>query len=217
VSRVHFLVEGQTEEAVVRDVIQPFLQAHGLWLTSSILTTKRAASGRKFRGGVSAWSAIKKDVDLLLRDTSIDVLTTMIDYYGVPTDTPGMADRPPAGPEERVSHVEEAIAAAVASPRFRPHLTLHETEAWVFAATDELADRFGNPSLGTRAAQIVGSAGGPEWVNDGPTTAPSKRLLQLCADYTKVVDGPAVLADAGLEPIFDQCPHARRWLHSLID
>jgi hypothetical protein len=33
-------------------------------------------------------------LQLLLRDSSTTVLTTMLDYYAFPGDAPGMADRP---------------------------------------------------------------------------------------------------------------------------
>jgi hypothetical protein len=52
-------------------------------------------------------------------------------------------------------------------------------------------------------------------VDDGPQTAPSKRLEQLFPTYAKVADGSAIIAAAGLEVILDQCPHARAWLESL--
>ena len=52
-------------------------------------------------------------------------------------------------------------------------------------------------------------------MDDGPETAPSKRLQRLFPTYDKVVDGPAVIAAAGLDAVLEQCPHARAWLESL--
>jgi hypothetical protein len=102
VSRVHILVEGQTEEAVVERVLRPLLEDRGVWVTYSILTTKRSAAGQKYRGGVSTWSKIEREVRNLLGDTSLDRLTTMIDFYGLPPDAPGLADLPLADPYGRV-------------------------------------------------------------------------------------------------------------------
>ncbi|HEY1575202.1 MAG TPA: hypothetical protein VGG05_27990 [Pseudonocardiaceae bacterium] len=39
--RVHVLVEGQTEEVLVRDVLEPRLASAGWLVTSSIVATKR--------------------------------------------------------------------------------------------------------------------------------------------------------------------------------
>ena len=167
--RVHILVEGQTEETVLNHVVKPCLMARDVSVTSSILATKRPASGGKYRGGVSSWAKILRDVELLLGDSSLDVLTTMIDYYGVPADSPGIQDRPAAGPYERIAHVQAAMAEAVGASRFRPHLMLHETEAWVLAAGYSAAQHFGRPEVGSKIAGIVAAAGGPELVDDGPT------------------------------------------------
>jgi hypothetical protein len=129
-------------------------------LTYSILATNRPVGVGKHRGGVSTWSKIAKEVAALLGDTSLDIVTTMIDYYGFPADAPGMGDRPAGDPYERVAHVEAAMAAAVGSPRFRPHLVLHETEAWVLAAGELAAQRFGKPRLSAgRDRRVRGRAG----------------------------------------------------------
>jgi len=189
-------VEGQTEEAITREVLVPCLECPGHWLSWSVLASTRQSSGAKVRGGVTTWEKIHRDVRELLRDTSIDVLTTMFDYYGMPADTPGMSTRPSGGPRDRVGHVESAMATAVASRRFRPHLTLRETETWVFAAAGVLDEHFGELGLGERVADVARGAGGPELVDDGPHTAPSKRLTQMCPSYRKVADGLATIRRA---------------------
>lgn len=213
--RVHLLVEGQTEESVVRSILTPYLRDSSIWVTYSVLATSRSAAGAKFRGGASTWHRINREVRSLLHDSSIHVLTTMIDYYGMPADTPGMASRPQAGPRERVGHVEAAMAAAVGSPRFWPHLTLHELEAWVLAAGDALAEYLVEPAVAASIAEITGSAGGPELVNDGLATAPSKRLAQLYPAYEKIAHGPIAIRRAGLKSVLAQCPHAAAWIESL--
>lgn len=214
-SRLHLLVEGQTEEAVAEQVLFPLLEGRGLWVSKSILTTKRPAAGGKHRGGVSTWSKIEREVRILLGDTSLDRLTTMIDFYGLPADAPGHGDRPDADPYARVRHVEGAIGAAIGDVRFRPHLMLHETEAWVLAAGTAVARRAGRPALAGELAAVVARCGGPELVDDGPGTAPSKRLAAVWPAYDKVVDGPAIIDDAGLDHILGECPHAREWIDSL--
>lgn len=77
-----------------------------VYVTWSIFTTKRAAGGPSYRGGLSRWAKLALEIRLLLADSSIIVLTTMLDYYGLPTDVPGMATRPSGPPYDRVTHVE---------------------------------------------------------------------------------------------------------------
>lgn len=211
--RLHVLVEGQTEEIVVNSVIDPYLAAQGWAVSVSILTTKRLAGGGKIRGGVSGWERIRREVGRLL--PSFDVVTTMIDYYGYPDDAPGMATRPAAGAIERVRHVEHALEMAVDDQRFVPHLTLHETEAWVFAAANALADLLDDRSVGSDLRKVADEAGGPELINDDPATAPSRRLRARLPAYQKTLHGPLSIEAAGLAPLRAQCPHLDSWLNEL--
>lgn len=212
--RLHLLVQGQTEETVVRDVVEPYLRARGYWVTQSVLVTKKPAGRAWHHGGVTSWGQIERDVRHLLGDSSLDVLTTVIDYYAFPSDAPGMDDRPTAGPVERVCHVEEAVAA-VGDRRFVPHLVLHELEAWVFAAAHQLADLRGDQAIASAMQAEVKGAGGVELIDEGPDTAPSKRLARLCPGYTKTLDGPLVIADLGVARLRESCPHMDAWLRRL--
>lgn len=98
------------------------------YVTWSVLTTKSPAGGPAFKGGVSTWPKLERELRLLLRDSSVTVLTTMLDYYAFPSEAPGMVDRPHGSPHDRVRHVESALAKAIDDVRFVPHLVLHETE-----------------------------------------------------------------------------------------
>src|ERR1700678_1905806 len=114
--KLHILVEGQTEEVIVNNVIGPYLSSEDLYVTTSILETKPPAGGRPaHKGGVTSWAKILREIRLLLGDTSTRVLPTRIDYYGFPDDAPGMANRPIASPHTRVEHVESALVDAVDS------------------------------------------------------------------------------------------------------
>ncbi|MFJ6669592.1 DUF4276 family protein [Actinosynnema sp. NPDC091369] len=204
--RVHLLVEGQTEEVVADAIIRPHLEAIGWVVTTSLVATKRPAGGPAHKGGLTGWRQVQRDIRLLLNDTSLHVLTTLFDYYAFPSDCPGMGDRPSGDVYARVEHVERCPATAVGDRRFRPNLVVHELEAWVFAAADELGQFLG-PELAERLRRDVSVAGGPESVNDGPATAPSKRLLDYCPGYVKTVDGPLAIQDLGLARLRAQCPH----------
>src|SRR5215469_9242080 len=109
---LHILCEGQTEEAVVTDVVAPHFDPLKVQVTYSIFTTSRPAGGAAFKGGLARWSKVERELRLLLRNSATTVLTTLFDYYGFPSDAPGMADRPRGSPYDRVGHVESAIATA---------------------------------------------------------------------------------------------------------
>ncbi len=105
----------------------------------------------------------------------------MLDYYAFPADAPGMADRPHGSPYERVRHVETALAKVVDDRRFLPNLVLHETEAWVLADCRRLGEVMGDSAPAAELERAVQLERGPELVNDGTDTAPSKRIMRLPA------------------------------------
>jgi hypothetical protein len=75
---------------------------------------------------------VKRDLQRLLADTGAERITTMLDYYGLPDDFPGLANRPSGNCYQRVEHVERAFQGDIAHPRFLPYLALHEFEALLF-------------------------------------------------------------------------------------
>ena len=212
--RLHILVEGQTEEILARDLFAPHLARHGWWVTFSVQRTKRVAGGRDHRGGCANWAKIEREIRRLLDDRGRTV-TTLFDYYGFPDDAPGMADRPAGSPMAQVDHVLAAVAAKIGDHRFRPNLVLHETEAWVFAAADELGELRGDPELAVRLHADCAEAGGPELVNSTRERAPSKRLLSYLPDYGKLIDGPLAICELGLPGLRAACPRLDGWLSGL--
>ena len=126
-----------------------------------------------------------------------------------------MADRPHGSPHDRVRHVESALAKAIDDARFVPHLVLHETETWVLADCRRLGEVMGDPGPAADLERIVQLESGPELVNDGVDTAPSKRIMSAYPQYAKTIDGPLVIAEAGLDAIRSTCPHADDWLREL--
>ena len=91
-TRLLMLVEGQSEEIFVKHTLAPHLAQHGVYLQSPVvLWTKRLAGGGGFRGGVSNWSKIRRDLLPLTRDGDAWV-STLLDFYGLPEDFPGLQD-----------------------------------------------------------------------------------------------------------------------------
>jgi len=215
VRHLHVLVEGQTEEIVAQEIIFPYFSTADVRVTWSIHKTKRPAVGPAHKGGLSHWPKLYQELRLLLRDSSITLLTTIFDYYAFPVDAPGMADRPQGSPYDRVRHVENAIAEAIADRRFLPNLVLHEIEAWVLADCARLGEVMGDPRGAAELSKMVQQELGPELVDDGWATSPSKRILNAYPRYRKTIDGPLVIADAGLDSIRRSCPHSDDWLEDV--
>jgi hypothetical protein len=214
VRQLFVLAEGQTEEIFVRDVLAPHLHAFEIHAQPVLIATKRVASGGKYRGGVTSWTQVEGDLRRLLGASHAVAVTTMIDLYALPSTWPGLATRP-TGPRQVVAHIEDAMASRIDDARFLAHLTLHEFEALLFCGPDICARRAANPSVATRMSADVTSSGEPELVDDGPDTAPSKRLLRVWPTYAKTVDGPTIAAEIGLDRLRNECPHLDRWIAAL--
>lgn len=216
--RVLILVEGQTEERFVKDVLAPAFYGREVFLSPTLLMTKRVKDGPNFKGGVTNYAKFRGDVRRLLHQSGGALVTTLLDYYGLPADFPGMSTRPSAAPLVRVSHVEQSIRAELGSPKnFVPFLALHEFEAWLFASADELPRTMTQPAGRDAFAAICLSFETPEKIDEGATTAPSKRIKAIFPTYRKTVHGPLAVQRIGLDRIRAECPHFDTWVRALED
>ncbi|WP_255637136.1 DUF4276 family protein [Hyalangium versicolor] len=89
--RILILVEGQTEETFVREVLAPHLVSLGLALQPVIVVTSRLETGEKNKGGIIRFGPVKQNLLMLLGDSNAVKVTTLFDFYGLPRDFPGMA------------------------------------------------------------------------------------------------------------------------------
>lgn len=212
--RVLILVEGQTEETFVREVLAPHLLLLGVALTPRIVVTKYVKEGGSFKGGVPQYALVQGDLRRLLGDTGATCVTSLLDYYGLPKDFPGLATRPPGNCYTRVEHVERAFAKDIAHPRFLPYLALHEFEAMLFADPGRCSISF-SPDEIAKLQAIRAGVQSPEEINEHPDTAPSKRVLSIAPGYQKTLYGPLAVMDIGLPAIRAACPHFAQWLSKL--
>ena len=211
--RLRLLVEGQTEETFANRTLLPHLYDFGFHDVSvTVVQTKRTAGGAKFLGGLGSWPQLLKDIRLLLADSGA-LVTTLIDYYGLPADVPGVQTVGALWDARKsVSHVEAAVRDAINQPNFVPHILLHEFEALLYTDPSAAGAHFADKGLAQSMEADLAVCGEPELVDDGPATAPSKRIRRYQPGYLKISDGPAILADIGLQAIRSTCPHFDAWL-----
>lgn len=214
-TRLLILVEGQTEEAFVKRTLAPYLAKQGLYMTPTLLWTKRLAAGSGYRGGVSNWAQIRSDLENLFRDSDAWI-TTLLDFYGLPTDVPGYSvAHDLSDPRQKAMALQHHMAQELDHSRFIPFLALHEFEAWLFCAPDIVAEHFDRPGLAAEVQQVVNTAGGPELINHGSQTHPKKRLQNMETGYKEASDGPTLAGKIGIPAIRTACPHFDEWLTKL--
>ncbi len=210
---VNVLVEGQTEETFVNAVLTPFLESKGIFLTPTVVKTKRVKHGPDFKGGITSYAKVKFDVRELLRNTSNVLVTTMLDYYGLPEDFPRYNQRPVGTCFERAAFLEQAFKADIDHQKFLPYLALHEFEAMMFAAPQEIANAFPDRDIAAPLQKIRAAYATPEEINEDDP--PSKRILEIAPMYQKTLYGPLVTLEIGLERIRQACAHFNTWLQQL--
>ena len=56
----------------------------------------------------------------------------------------------------------------------------------------------------------------PEKIDNGPDTAPSKRILKEIPEYDKVAAGVDTLELVGIDALKEACPHFSEWVEKLV-
>jgi hypothetical protein len=217
--RALLLVEGQTEERFVKDVLQEHFWTMSLQLTPIILSTKREISGTKYRGGLSGFGKFENEIKRLIYGTAGNALVTMmLDYYRLPDDFPGMSNRPVGNAHTRILHIEQKLHQHFGSPRhLLPYLALHEFEALLFCSPVDLSLSLTQPNLEKRFADIRSAFTTPEDINETPDQSPSKRIEALAPHYRKTLHGPSTAKRIGLSVLRQHCPHFNGWVTKLED
>lgn len=212
---VHVLVEGQTENEFVNDILNEYLQPKNVTLTSIIAKTKRPIDNNPaYRGGVVSYGKIEFDIRKILNDSSVSLVTTMIDFYRLPTDFPGYNDEDARTGTvmSRVKYLEGKFAENINHAKFSPYFSVHEFEALLFTEPSKIVTEVvgENAKVVQRLETIRKSYTTPEDINlDNP---PSKRIIEEMKSYKKVAHGYGIAIDIGVNAMREKCPHFKSWL-----
>jgi hypothetical protein len=218
VTRVYVVVEGSTEESFVNNVIARVLWPRQVYLTPIIL----GPPGHK--GGRPNYARVKKDVVLQLKQDRTAYCSTMLDFYGLGEGFPGMPVPPNLPSLDKVIHIEQAVKADIVAQlpdhlrpdvRFLPYLQLHEYEGLLFSDPAAFARGIYQPNLAVSFLQVRRQFPTPEDIDDGPNTAPSKRVVQLHPPYRKPLYGTLAALEVGINTMRQECPHFRDWVERL--
>jgi len=216
VPRINFIVEGHTEETFADRMLRPYLEERGIYLTG----VRRIETGRHrttiFRGGITSYQKAKRDIERWLREDGTAYLSTMFDLYALPKDFPNFAEST-REPDiyEKVRMLEDGMTRNIGHVHFIPYIQTHEFEGLLFsevAALDAVLRPFSDTSRLTDLSRIRADFPTPEHIDEGETTCPSKRLLQIFPMYDKVSFGTLIAQKIGVKKMRDECPHFADWL-----
>lgn len=212
---IHISVEGQTEETFIRDILNPYLQSYNVYATPVIVRTKQVINGPDFKGGLSKYNQAKRDLLRLLNDSSTEIVTTMYDLFRLPKDFPGMTSIPNSNCYDKTAYLEENFERDINDKKFIPYLQLHEFETFLFVSPEKFSSLFGNSNQVSQILEIRKEFMNPEEINDGPQTAPSKRLMTIFPEYEKPLYGPLATSYIGIQELMNNCPHFNDWVTRL--
>jgi hypothetical protein len=217
VARILVVVEGQTEEAFINNVLAPEFWPKNIYMTPILI----GRPGHK--GGRVNYDRLSRDVLTLLKQQHDAYCTTMVDLYGLGAGFPGTPPPPHFSSIEKVRHVEHALKEDICGriPEFRPglrfvpYIQLHEYEGLLFSDPDAFASGIGQYGLSMRFRRIRDEFDTPEDINDSPETAPSKRVIAAYPRYRKVIEGTQAAGAVGINAMRSECLHFREWLEML--
>ncbi len=214
-NRVRVLVEGQTEQAFIREILRPYFDPRQVYLHAV-----------KFRrqGGIVPYERAKEVILRSLKEDADLICTTMVDFYGMPVDWPGRKQANHYQTcTEKADIIEAGILKDIAGQlgnsfdpnRLMPYVQMHEFEALLFSSPGKLAESLGIEKSIPAFMAIRNEFSNPEEINDHYDTCPSRRIEKVFEGFKKTINGITAADRIGLEAMRQECPHFNDWIRKL--
>jgi len=222
VKQLNVFCEGATEQGFCSQVLQPHLFPQGDGVVHTLAVGQKDHHHIYGIGRRSNYERVRKFIANTINGRAAKnvYFTTLFDLYALPANFPGKADnlRNPADPTPYIAALETAFGANIDCRTFIPHLQLHEYETMLFADPAAFEIAFENCQEQIQQLKaIAASVPSIEQIDDGKTTAPSKRIVGIIPEYDgrKSTAGPDIAEYIGLTAIRQKCPHLHQWLERL--
>ena len=215
--KIFVVTEGQSETNFVKKVMAPYFAGRCILIPITVVTKTDGRHGKIYKGGVSNYGQIRNTLLKTLASAAKNTnsyVTTMLDYYRLPADVPGVLDAEKVNdPYEKVGIIEREILKTEGYDEkfFFPYIELHEFEAMIFSDVTKLEEAYFEYDL-TALKECVKVQSNPELINDGVETAPSKRIINCINCFDKANVGVDVLEKIGIENIAGKCGHFAEWV-----
>lgn len=204
--RLYIIVEGQTEEDFVNQVLAPYLFHFKILDVRAIkITTSKTG-----KGGFVNYQHLKNDALKYLKKEKDIIVTTFFDYFRMPTSMPDYEKciKLPFA-DNRINCLEAAMQEDIGYDNFIPYIQKFEFEALLFSENSGFEAYF-EEKICNETRQVIEKFETPEEINTHPEKAPSKRLEKIFKSngekYEKVDDGNLVALELGIEKILNACP-----------
>lgn len=218
--RLNITAEGQTEEKFVKHTLSTYLGKYNISTDVRCVLTNKDKK-KSYRGGLISYMKAKNDIITWLKEDSHSEarFTTMFDLYALPNDFPKFEDAQKyTDPYKKVEFLERAFKEDINDDRFFPYIQLHEFEALILSKPQELQyEYFEHKNSIRKLVTLLESTGNSELINDGPDSAPSKRIIKLIPEYegNKVSVGAEIAGIIGVDWLKKSCKHFSDWLDKI--
>ena len=213
--RLIIIVEGDTELEFVNTLLAPYLYSKAKCSVSAFKI-------KHSKGGLSNYNHLRIDLLNVVYQNNV-IVTTLIDYYGLPSDFPQFQESASiVEKQDRIKLLESGIKHDIESVQGQvfenlvPYIQLHEFEALVFSSSEPFKKLYDTRCNFTILNNVLSEYTSPEDINHSYATAPSKRLSQIIRGYIKIVDGNTILQEIGIQTILNKCPRFNQWVEKLI-
>lgn len=211
--RLYIVVEGHAEQEFVNEILRPYLNSFGLYEVTPVLIH----TSKTGKGGFVNYDHLNNTVVPLLRTKGNDiVVTTFVDYFRIPTNTPHYEECIKLGSnKDIVVKLEQCIDENINDRRFFSYIQLHEFEALLFSNNNGFKEYFTEEQAKLTNA-IVNEFDNPEDINTRPQHAPSKRILSIKENYNKPIEGNLIALEIGINTMLERCPRFAAWVNELV-
>ena len=213
--RLIIVCEGQTEQEFCNDILQPHFIQFGIVIQNPTI--------KKTAGGIVNWSSLKHQIETHLKQDPTAFVTTLIDFYGIHANhnyPNWLQANQHNNKNVGMDLMEQGMLSSIPvqlHQRFIPYIQLHEFEGLLFCDINVFDNGFEeNEFLDyDYLVQTINENENPELINDSSITAPSKRLLKIIKDYSKITHGCLIAQDIGINKIRAKCPRFNKWIDDL--
>jgi len=214
---VMVLVEGQTEQIFVKNLLSPYITE----LTKHTIFLIPMQPGKQ--GGDVRFERYKKDIGIHLKQRPNTYITLMLDYYGI-KDWPGLKESRQQAIHSKKAEVinletrkavQEHFSEQNRECRFIPYVSMHEIEALYFSDPASIAQVMNVNK--TKIESILHECGEPEAINDSSETAPSKRLEKLSESFVKTITGITIAKTINIPKMRKHCPLFDEWVGKILN
>jgi len=223
----YFIVEGQTEEEFVKEILRPYLETQQIVIQGvEQVITGKSRTGKYCKGGGKNYELYKNHlINRMKQFKNRENLyfTTMIDLYALPKRFPNSdIYKNETDKYKKVEALESAFKNDINQDNFLPYIQLHEFETLLFSDLDKFKEYYiDEENIDQKISALkndVKEYDNIELINDSENTAPSKRIEKFFNRYCreKPTAGLYLSLEIGLDKMREKCQHFNEWIEKLL-